>query len=60
MDKITKNLERALSALQLANNEIERLKILKREITQKSPQGELLGEICSQINKLEETITPVG
>lgn len=60
MDKVTKNLERALAALQLANNEIERMKIMKRPITQSGSQGVLLGEIKSQVCTLEKTIVPVG
>lgn len=60
MEKVTKNLERALIALQLANNEIERLRILKRTFEQAEPQGSLLGEIKSQICSIEKTIVPVG
>ncbi len=60
MEKIQKNLERALAALQLANNEIERMRIMKRTISQTGSQGVLLGEIKSQICTLEKTIVPVG
>jgi len=60
MEKITKNLERALTVLQLANNEIERMRIMKRALPNSNSHGELLGEIKSQICTIEKTIVPVG
>jgi len=59
MNKVTKNLERALAALQLANNEIERQFIMKRQVTVSRVQGELLSEVTSQLHKLEDVFSPV-
>lgn len=56
MDRVTKNLERALIALQLANNEIDRLRILKRDFEQVAPQSNILREIKCQISNLEKSI----
>lgn len=60
MEKVTKSLERALTALQLANNEIEHLRIMKRELPNSNSHGALLGEIKSQICTISKTVTPVG
>jgi hypothetical protein len=58
MNKVTKNLERALAALQLVNNELERQRIMKHPIIQTDEQQAIEGKIHEQLSIMDKYYMP--
>ncbi|MBE3116908.1 hypothetical protein IMZ68_06855 [Candidatus Bathyarchaeota archaeon] len=52
MDKVRKNLERALAAVQLARNEMDRLNILKKSPVVDDETKAIVGEIVHTANAI--------